>query len=240
MKWFTNLKISAKLIAGFLVVAVIAAIVGVVGVISITSISKSDTELYEHDTLSLQFSGDAAVSLQQLRYDLVKISYIDTDDTVAINEVLEDIPVQVKNVNEAMAECAVSISEELSGLFNTIATDWDTYSDGADTFINYYESGDIEAAIAMVPELAALGTTIRDNFIDLFEQISASAAEGASGNASQARQSTIIMIAVIVVGVLLAVTLGIVISRMIGKPIKKNGPDCRTACRRRFEHQFRS
>ncbi len=221
MKWFVNLKISAKLIAGFLVVAAIAAIVGVVGVISITNISKSDTELYEHDTLSLQYSGDAAVSMQQLRYDLVKISYIDTADTASINELLEDIPVQVKNVSEAMEECAGSISEELSSHFNIIQTDWNTYKDGADDFINYYESGNLEAANAMIPELAALGTTIRDNFIELFNHISESAAEGAAGNASQAAQSTILMIVVIIVGIMIAVVLGIYISRIIGTPVKK-------------------
>ena len=69
MKWYANLKISVKLIIGFLVVAVIAAIVGVVGVISIANIKQSDTELYQRNALGLQYSGSAAVCFQQIRYD---------------------------------------------------------------------------------------------------------------------------------------------------------------------------
>ena len=222
MKWFVNLKISAKLIAGFLVVALIAAIVGVVGVININSIRNADTELYEHETLSLQYAGDAAVPLQQLRYDLLKMNYIiDTADTATINEVLDDIEVQKDSVSSAVEECAGSITEELSSLFNTIQTDWATYDTMADTFINYCNSGDSESATAMVPELAALGTTLRDNFISLFEQISIEAETIAADNASAAQLSIVIMIAVIAVGILIAITLGIAISRMIGKPIAK-------------------
>ncbi len=40
MGWFKNLKISNKMIIGFLIVAVIAAIVGVVGIINISISSR--------------------------------------------------------------------------------------------------------------------------------------------------------------------------------------------------------
>jgi methyl-accepting chemotaxis protein len=51
MIWFKNLKISQKLITGFLVVAIIAAIVGVVGIINLLNIKDADTKLYQDDAL---------------------------------------------------------------------------------------------------------------------------------------------------------------------------------------------
>ncbi|GAE90680.1 methyl-accepting chemotaxis protein [Acetivibrio straminisolvens JCM 21531] len=51
MQWYYNLKISAKLIIGFLVLAVIAAIVGGVALVNINNMSQEDVELYEENTM---------------------------------------------------------------------------------------------------------------------------------------------------------------------------------------------
>ena len=47
MRWFYNLKISAKLIIGFLVVAAIAGIVGSVALVNINNMSEADVLMYE-------------------------------------------------------------------------------------------------------------------------------------------------------------------------------------------------
>jgi CHASE3 domain sensor protein len=54
------MKISAKLITGFLTIAFIAAIVGTVALVSIIGLSNSDKILYSENTVSLQYSGAAA------------------------------------------------------------------------------------------------------------------------------------------------------------------------------------
>ena len=51
MRWFYNLKISAKLIIGFLVVATIAAIVGIVALVNIENMREADVQLYEENKL---------------------------------------------------------------------------------------------------------------------------------------------------------------------------------------------
>jgi hypothetical protein len=68
MKWFKDSKISKKLAVMTICVAIITAIVCAVGLQSILFIAKSDSDLYAHNTLSLDYSGSAAVNLQQLRY----------------------------------------------------------------------------------------------------------------------------------------------------------------------------
>jgi methyl-accepting chemotaxis protein len=61
MNWFYNLKISLKLIIGFMTVAVIAGVIGVVGVYNIKTINHADTELYEENALGLEYARNAAV-----------------------------------------------------------------------------------------------------------------------------------------------------------------------------------
>ncbi len=81
MKWFRDLSITKKLVIGFLIVVLVAAGVGTFGIINMSQIKQSDSSLYNQNTLSLQYSGSAAVNFQQLRYDVLKLTTLtDTSD----------------------------------------------------------------------------------------------------------------------------------------------------------------
>lgn len=82
MAWFKDLKISKKMIIGFLVVAIIAGIVGGVGIINLLNMKKADTSLYENEAVSLQYSGNAAVNLMQLRYYMLKMTTLSKEKDI--------------------------------------------------------------------------------------------------------------------------------------------------------------
>lgn len=64
MNWYRNLKISAKLIIGFLFVAVLAGIIGITGVLSLNDVSDNADYLYSYATVPIrQVSG--ALNLYQ-------------------------------------------------------------------------------------------------------------------------------------------------------------------------------
>ena len=69
MSWFYNLKISAKLIIGFLLVEVIAGIVGIVGLVNVNNMSEADVLLYEDNTLGIQHISDAALQFLRMRFN---------------------------------------------------------------------------------------------------------------------------------------------------------------------------
>ena len=48
MTWYRNLKISVKLIIGFLIVAVIAGVIGITGIFSLNDVSDNAKYLYEY------------------------------------------------------------------------------------------------------------------------------------------------------------------------------------------------
>ena len=58
-KWFEDLKISKKIIYGFLVLAIVSAIDGITGLIFIERINNSGIVLYKGNTLGLQYMGSA-------------------------------------------------------------------------------------------------------------------------------------------------------------------------------------
>ena len=62
MNWFYNLKVSAKLLTGFVLVALIAAFIGYQGITSLKSADESDTALFERNVLPLGVVGDISTN----------------------------------------------------------------------------------------------------------------------------------------------------------------------------------
>ena len=79
MSWFYNLKISAKLIIGFLLVAVIAGIVGIVGLVNVNNMSEADVLLYEDNTLGIQHISDAALLFLRMRFNASRLLLFEGD-----------------------------------------------------------------------------------------------------------------------------------------------------------------
>ncbi|MHB1191092.1 MAG: MCP four helix bundle domain-containing protein, partial [Armatimonadota bacterium] len=70
MKWLSNLKISARLLSSFVLIAAISGIVGLVGVSNIRKIDSADTNLYEHMTVPIGQLGEIAALFHRTRVNL--------------------------------------------------------------------------------------------------------------------------------------------------------------------------
>jgi methyl-accepting chemotaxis protein len=222
MNFVKDMKISAKLITGFLIVAIIAAIVGVVGIINIISINKADKTLYEKETLGLEYLGSSAVSFQQLRYDAIKINSIDINDKASIKTQADDISAQSANINDLLTKSQAIITGGDNGaLLDKISTDWEQYQDSMSKVVDSYLNSDGSYAVEVMGDVATLGLGIRDNYLTLFNQISAEAKDLAQRNNSLSSSSTVIMIVIVVAAVFISILLGLFISSIIGKPLKK-------------------
>lgn len=63
MNWFINMKVSTKLIGGFLIVAAIAAIIGTIGIRSAGQINNMAFTMYSRDLLGLRHASDASLNM---------------------------------------------------------------------------------------------------------------------------------------------------------------------------------
>lgn len=67
MEWLNDIKVSTKLMAGFVIVALIAGIIGYFGISKIKTVNKSDTELYENMARPLAWAGGISSYFQLVR-----------------------------------------------------------------------------------------------------------------------------------------------------------------------------
>ncbi len=125
-KWFNDLKISRKLITGFLAVVMMSVIIGVVGIITILDIRENDAQLYEEDTLGLQYAGDAGVEFMQIRYNNLQRLY--TSDQASIESIVNEMNDNFSRMDELLAECHETIQNaEIRTLLDRIQGNWDIY-----------------------------------------------------------------------------------------------------------------
>ena len=63
MNWLNNMKVSVKLVGGFLIVAVIGGIIGIVGIVKAGHINDMASVMYERETVGLRHAAEANIQL---------------------------------------------------------------------------------------------------------------------------------------------------------------------------------
>ena len=221
MKWYRNLRISAKLTIGFLTIAFIAVIIGAVGLINLIRMNEADTRLYESNTLGINYASEAAIYYQEARFNAIKLF---TEQNQSGQKKLID------NINDSMKSAGSFLemygnlkkSEEDLNLFSELKSSWNTYQVLLSNFLEYFQNGNLEKANELAfGEMYLVSLDLQKDFDDTIAYNVESGAERANSNSQLAINSIILLSIVILIGVVVAVLLGIFISKLISRPIKK-------------------
>ena len=222
MKWFMDMKISAKLITGFIMVAIIAATVGVVGIVNIRAMENSDRELYETITVPISELGDISTQFQRSRVN-------------ARDMILTSNPLMVKEQSDKITQRQADIAKVLEaynknegsasmrGLYDDLVKKNIVYGQQI-VKIRELEKQDKDVeAIALMSETGSTGIASRE-LQDALANIINLKLEDAKikfdANTKRANSTTVSMMIVILAGVLIAIALGVFLSKIISKPIK--------------------
>ncbi|MCB2297392.1 HAMP domain-containing methyl-accepting chemotaxis protein [Clostridium tagluense] len=222
MKWYMNMKISAKLLSGFIMVAIIAAAIGVIGIISLKSIDKSDTELYENQLVPTTQLAEINKSFQMIRVDVRDI-IIETNAEKM--QVIEDsIKTKKIEMQKLSTEYEKTIlSDKMQVAFKDYTKKKDDFDAQLDSVLSLAKTGkNLEAETL----LSATGTSgkaskaLQESIDSLITMKSADAKIKSENNSSNANRAIDIMIILLIAGVIIAIALGFFLSNIISKPLK--------------------
>jgi len=223
MKWFYNLKIRTKLLAGFIVVAIIACIVGVLGVSNIVVLSQSDTVLYEKMTVPIEQMSHIGVAFQRTRVNVRDM--IEAQDQEDIQANIEKVKQRRSEIDKWSTEFEeLMISDEIKDAFKQFTEAKAVFRTEVDKVIELAKQNKDAEALALLEEENSAGIASRaeQNAIDKLIEIKVQdAANKAAENTKQANSTVLVMVIVVAVAMMLSILLGIFISRIISKPIKK-------------------
>ena len=221
MKWFANFKIATKLIIGFLIVAVIAGVVGIVGLLNISRINQADTLLYEENTLGVNYSGNAVEYYQRLKYNIAEFLLL--KDSSLTEEYVQKFNDYIATVDDQLKKYEAGIrDQEDSEIFSELKPLWVQYKSYIQEIIRYAKDGNYEKAEwVLLKNSNQVGDALRDVLFRLAEYNEKAAEKRAEENTRLANTSRNLMVIIIAAGIIIAVLLGIAISRAISRPIKK-------------------
>ncbi|MFT8350119.1 methyl-accepting chemotaxis protein [Clostridium saccharoperbutylacetonicum] len=221
MRWYYNLKISVKLLIGFIIVALIAGLVGVIGITNIKKIQALDSEMYTRHTNTLD---DLAIILKDYQAERVILRdlFILKDSTekqkklTQFNTIKDEIKISMANFEKGIKDDTVR--ENFNALDKAL-NDFYAYDEKE---MNLLNSNQLEQATTDLYtegiSIANAVNTASDNLLKLKVEL---AKQSADNNEATANSTTTTMISIISLCTVISVILGIFISRIISKPVTK-------------------
>ena len=221
-KWFDNLKISKKLITGFLVTAFLGLFIGIIGIVSMLSMIRSQEKTYNENTLGIMYSSQAETDFMALGKAMSGLQ-INMNDADAKAKYLEKVQNYMEKVETGFETYSNTItSDEEQKQFEVVKSAYANYLQVINTNISIINSG---GTADQLMENMSKAASISGEAAEAFESLNAYndslAKENLASNTTAAWAEVIVMIIVIVISFVIAVLLGLYISGLISKPMQK-------------------
>ncbi len=222
MKWFANMRIGIKLVLGFTLVALVTGLVGYVGIKNIDTITQADTQLYEKTTVPLDYISTIAVNFENVMTATRDLALAPNLEKAAVidQQIQENRAIMDQNVERYNKTITTDEQKEAMAAFQETRT---VYVNYLNQVIDLAKQGNNDAAAAVLTDEKQLAAAESERqaihkLVLINEEL---AKEQAAQNAATAAKATREMIIFIALGILMALGLGVFISRVITRPINQ-------------------
>ncbi len=216
-----NVKLSTKLIAGFLFVAVISAVVGIVGNYYLRQITQADRELYAFNTVPLASIGSLGTNSQEVR--VLFRDVIEEQDESRRKEKMTQIEQLRRENAESLKKIeATANTKEKKKLLENLKSGLAAYGKVMDKMSGSINSGMAEVAKGVLQTDGLLAARqLNDAISKLFDASVAEAGKTSEENAGLATRSGMISVALTGVNVIAAVLFGFLLTFVTTRPINR-------------------
>lgn len=221
MKWFSNMRIGIKLVSGFVLVALVTGLVGYLGIKNIDTITKADTQLYEKTTVPLDYIGTIATQFEQVMTFTRDIVMAEGQEVAKVDKQIQDARA-IMNQNVELYNKTITTDEQKEAMaaFQQTRTVYVPYMNQIIELGK--QNKDVEATALLTNEdVLRAAAAERDAIHKLVLINETLAKDQASQNAATAASATRQMLIFIVLAVAMAIGLGMLISRVITRPINQ-------------------
>ncbi|KDR94556.1 methyl-accepting chemotaxis protein [Peptoclostridium litorale DSM 5388] len=219
MQWYKDLKISVKLLSGFIMVAVIAGVIGFIGIRNIKTVDDNDTLLYTNMTVPISYSADMSKDFQRIRVHMRNM--VLENDIEKINTEYSEIQNLAKELDVLGAQFEERIlSDEMRRAYDDFMGTRAKTTEGILQLLELARENRDYEAYALLNGSLKTSTEAEMNAIEKLVDMKVTDAKAqAELNTAITNKAVMTMIAIIVISMIIAIALGIYISRSISKPI---------------------
>lgn len=223
MTWLTHLKLKYKLLSAFSLCALITIVVGVLGQHGISRLYDLFQDTVDNSMLSVAKVDSVKANVIATNRDFFKIISLSAlkarpDDINAVIQSLKENQAQAESDFAIYRGTPLEDDEKAAG--DEFLRDWPAYLAAVQNTLSVIQSGDLEQA----SRLAANNVTpvYRKTMAELkiiIESNSRQASESAQAGIDTNRQVTWLLTIGALIAVICAIALGLIVTRMITKPI---------------------
>lgn len=221
MKFYYNMKISAKLLTGFLIVALLAATVGGIGVFQLKKASTDYPAIYENYGLPLSNITYVTDSFQRIRVNLREMM-LQTDDAkqAAYPDKIKDFG-KIIDSNITVLETSAKTAGD-KALVASLKTAWADFGGIRDRIIALILNGRETEAIELCQgdEALALNNKMNESIQNIISAYIKEGGQTAKDLSAATDRTIFVLIAIVAFAALMAIVLGMSISKVISKPLK--------------------
>ena len=220
MNWFKNLKIRTKLITCFAILSVVTVFVGVMGVSNMNNINHRAEEMYHENFISVEELMEIQISLQDIRANHISALY--EHDPVRLVDRMETVSNLVEKTNESLENYESMIEDEEDRiLYETVLVGLGDYRKVRDANIQLLQSQKYSEAMATYDEVRMVRAKLDNDIQVLVDYNTELAASTIEQNSRDFKQQTTIMVIIILIGVLAAMSIGLVLSSYLGRQLNE-------------------
>lgn len=218
MKLFSNLKIKAKLIVCFIILAVFTGIVGIVGIVDMSNINRRSENMYNNNFLPSQNLAKIQNALQEVRANHVLALY--ERDPKTVQSRLDTIDKFIQEDTELLQKYESTIQyEEERTLYTNVMDSLSAYRTVRNENLNLIKAQKYDEALATLSRSTEARTKLNEDLEKLIDFNTKVAADTVAENSANFKTQTFVMIIVIIAGIGFAISVGLIVANMISKPL---------------------
>jgi methyl-accepting chemotaxis protein len=218
MKWFSNLKIKAKLIICFIIITIFTGIVGAVGIYNMDNINKSNTDMYNNYAVPAKELASIQTALQEVRANHLLALY--ERDTKTVQTRLDVIDKDVQQSNDLLKKYESTIStEEDRNLHTNVMNSLTSYRNERNANLDLIKNQKYDEALTTLGKVTEARTKVDDDLQKLIDYNSKVSTDTIAQNAAKFKTDTLVMLAVILVSAVISIVLGLIVASNISKPL---------------------
>jgi chemotaxis signal transduction protein/HAMP domain-containing protein len=199
--------------------AIVTAIVGLFGIFSMYSIQNNSEDMYYDNLEPAAKLSDVQVELQNIRANQILALYERNPATVSTR--IAAIDEAVAKDDQLLSEYEATIAdEENQALFDDLTEQLSSYRQVRNDNLALIEAGNYDQTLAVLGEVTAALEAADDSLQALIDYNDAYAQTLLSDNGDYFRTMTILMIVISIIGIALAVGLGLKLANSIATPLK--------------------
>ena len=220
MAWFRNLKIKSKLVTCFIIISLFAGIIGAMGIYNMDSLNDRTIQMYYDRLVPIVDLSEVQKDLYIIRANFLSLIHERDESQVIhltneINSLYED---GLRLLDKFGKTLLTKDEEHYLALINQDMLEYGRYKED---LIRLVKGGDYDGALRVFPQFVTVRSRLDENLARLVEINTNKANALYNRNVEDFKSQLIFMIAIVVGGIALAITLGLVIANLISKPLSK-------------------